>query len=377
MSNPFQQPQYPNYGPGNYGNPPNYGQGGYNQGGFGTPVNYGPYGPPPPQNSGPNWILIILGVLGGGGILLVLACCGGIMWLGTPPQASAQARQPFEVASVSLPAFPQRGPNRQTMEPGVTREEIPLGARGGFYNPPGNGGILWIYLPEGQHAPGSLPCILICGAGSTLLEGMSLGDGDVDEHIPYAKAGFAVVAYELDGPGDEEFDNARAYETFRQSRAGLVNARNALEYVLAKVPEVNPKQIYSAGHSSAGTMSLLFAEHEPRLAGCIAYAPCSDVPGFIGGARMRMLSSHQGIADFVVQSSPNTHESRLNCPVFLFHAEDDGNVDVEETKGFASRLQQNGRDVTLKVVPTGDHYDSMIEEGIPAAIQWLKTKTGK
>lgn len=369
MSNPSQQPQYPNYGPGNYG------QANYGQGSFGPPANYGPYGPPPPKNSGPNWVLIILGILGGGGILLVAACCGGILWLGSPPKASAQASQPFEVITVPLPAFPERGLNRRTMEPGITREEVSFGARGGFYNPPGHGGILWIYLPEGQHAPGSLPCILICGAGSTLLEGMSLGDGDVAEHTPYVKAGFAVVAYELDGPGEGD-DNPRAYEAFRQSRAGLVNARNALEYVLAKVPEVNPKKIHSAGHSSAGTMSLLFAEHEPRLAGCIAYAPCTDVPAFITGVRA-LSFTHPGIADFVVQSSPNTHESRLNCPVFLFHAEDDGNVDVEETEEFATRLQQKGRDVTLKIVPTGDHYDSMIDEGIPAAIQWLKTKTNK
>ena len=382
MSNPYQQPQYPNYGQPNYGQP-GYGQGNYGGGNFGAP-NYGPYGPPPPKNSGPNWILIILGVLGGGGILLVLVCCGSVMYLGSPPKASPQASQPFEVATVPLPAFPNRQPERPVVEPGVTREEISFGARGGFYNPPGHGGIFWIYLPEGQHAPGSLPCVLICGAGSTLLEGMSLtdrdddGDGDVPEHIPYAKAGFAVVAYELDGPGDDELDSPRSYEAFRQSRAGLVNARNALEYVLAKVPEVNPKQIYSAGHSSAGTMSLLFAEHEPRLAGCIAYAPCTDVQAWIGGVRARLMSSsHQGIADFVVQSSPGTHESRLNCPVFLFHAEDDGNVDVEETKAFASRLQQRGRDVTLKIAATGDHYDSMIDEGIPAGIEWLKTKSKK
>lgn len=366
MSNPFQQPQYPNYGPGNS-----------SQGNFGPPVNYGAYGPPPPKNSGPNWLLIILGVLGGGGILLVLVCCGGIAWMASPPKASPQASQPFEVASVPLPIFPERGPNRPEFEPGITREEISFGARGGYYTPPGNGGILWIYLPAGQHAPGSLPCILICGAGSTMLEGMSLSEGDVDEHTPYAHAGFAVVAYELDGPGNDAIDDPRAYDAFKQSRAGLVNARNALEYVLAKVPEVNPKQIYSAGHSSAGTMSLLFAEHEPRLAGCIAFAPCTDVPAFISVRTRLYASSHKGIADFVVQSSPSTHESRLNCPVFLFHAEDDGNVDVQETREFSSRLSARNPAVTLKIVPTGDHYDSMIEEGIPEAIEWLKTKTNK
>jgi dienelactone hydrolase len=381
MSSPFQQPQYPssgpgNYGPGNYG-PPNYGPPNYGGGNFGGP-NYGAYGPPPPKNSGPNWILIILGVLGGGGILLVLVCCGGLMYFASPPRASAQAKEPFEVASVPLPAFPERQPDRVVVEPGVTREEVSFGPQGGFYNPPGHGGKLWIYLPEGQHAPGTLPCVLICGAGSTMLTGMDLIDEDADEHFPYAQAGFAVIAYELDGPEDDELDSPRSYAAFRQSRAGLVNARNALEYALAKVPEVNSKQIYSAGHSSAGTMSLLFAEHEPRLAGCIAYAPCTDVQEWIGGMQARILSStHEGIADFVVQSSPHTHESRLNCPVFLFHAEEDENVDVQDSKDFADRLRQAGKDVTLATVPGGDHYESMIDEGIPKAIEWLKTKTGK
>jgi dipeptidyl aminopeptidase/acylaminoacyl peptidase len=98
-------------------------------------------------------------------------------------------------------------------------------------------------------------------------------------------------------------------------------------------------------------MSLLFAEHEPRLAGCIAYAPCTDVPAFIVGIRA-LAFTHQGIADFVVQSSPSTHESRLNCPVFLFHAKEDDTVDVTETEDFAGRLKQ-GSDATLKIVPTG------------------------
>ncbi len=367
MSNPFQQPQYPNYGPGNYGGPANYGQGN-----LGPPVNYGAYGPPPPKNSGPNWVLIILGILGGGGILFAAACCGGIFWLASPPKASVQASQPFEVVTVPLPAFPDRGLNRHTMEAGVTREEVSFGARDGFYSPPGHGGILWIYLPEGQHPPGSLPCVLICGAGSTLVQGMSLGDSDVPEHLPYARAGIAVVAYELDGPGERGGMETRPYETFKQSRAGLVNARNALEYTLAKIPEVNPSRIYSAGHSSAGTMALLFAEHEPRLAGCLAYAPCCDMQRQYPGMRLRVHSGAlPGLADFVVQSSPRTHESRLNCPLFLFYAQDDyGAADLPD---FADRLKQQGKDVTFVVVPAGGHYDSMIREGVPKGIEWIKT----
>jgi dipeptidyl aminopeptidase/acylaminoacyl peptidase len=124
-------------------------------------------------------------------------------------------------------------------------------------------------------------------------------------------------------------------------------------------------------------MALLFAEHEPRLAGCVAYAPCVDVPGFLGG-RMTFLSWQlPGLADFAVQSSPTTHESRLSCPVFLFHAEGDENVSVEESRSFANRLKGAGKDVTIVTVPGGDHYQSMIDQGIPKGIEWLKGKTGK
>ena len=104
MSQPYYQPQQPYQ---------NYGQ-----------MNYGPYGPPPPQKSGPNWLLIILGIVGGGGVLLALVCCGGIVYLASPPQASPQAKLPFEITTVPVPALPARGGNRQTIEPGVTREEL-------------------------------------------------------------------------------------------------------------------------------------------------------------------------------------------------------------------------------------------------------------
>ena len=44
-------------------------------------------------------------------------------------------KMPFELVTVPLPAFPARGGNRQTIEPGVTREEVSFGPRGGFaYN---------------------------------------------------------------------------------------------------------------------------------------------------------------------------------------------------------------------------------------------------
>jgi dipeptidyl aminopeptidase/acylaminoacyl peptidase len=205
------------------------------------------------------------------------------------------------------------------------------------------------------------------------------GEGNPDEYLPYVKAGYAVLAYDLDGPdytGDPE-SMKKAFEAFKASRAGLVNARNALEYAINNAPEIDPKRIYAAGHSSAATHALLFAAHEPRLAGVIAYAPAADLPKWFG-PRMRLVSMMvPGCVDFITQSSPSTHASQIKCPTFLFHAEDDMTCSIEETKAFSETLKQQGTPVALVTVTTGDHYESMINEGIPAGIKWLGEQTAK
>ncbi len=106
----------------------------------------------------------------------------------------------------------------------------------------------------------------------------------------------------------------------------------------------------------------------------LAYAACSDVPGrlraFLNAGASKVLP---GLPDFVIQSSPSTHLDRISCPVFLFHAADDSNLPIAESRTFRDKLQAAGKNVTLVETPTGDHYDAMIQVGIPQAIEWLKT----
>jgi dienelactone hydrolase len=358
----------------------------------GVPNPYGGGGvagqPPPwqqqptPKKKQPNLLLWVLAILGGGTLLFVLVCCGLVAVMFSSPGASAAAQQPFDLAQIAMPPLPEPGPRRMFDPQVVVSETTILNQTGGIYTPAGHGGKLYVYLPAGEHPPHSLPCVLICGAGSTLIQGMNLapldGQGDSAEHLPYARAGIAVVAYELDGYSEShEFPTPSEYDAFRAACAGMVNARNALEFALAKVPEVNPKQIYTAGHSSAGTAALLFAAHEPRIAGCIAYAPCTDVVGWFPGIQVRMLSSeYQGLPDFLHRSSPLTHIERIKCPTLLFHAEDDSVVEIAQTRSFADKLTGQGTEVKLSTVPSGDHYDSMINQGIPGAIEWIKEKRG-
>jgi dienelactone hydrolase len=320
---------------------------------------------------------VLLGV-GSVGLLLVCGLCGGLVWwAGSSPTASAAAREPFELASIAPPYFPERGAPTQ-IEPNIDFYEISLGAQGGFYSPPGNGGKIWLYLPSGTHPAGSLKCIAIAGAGSTMLHGMDLGDGDRPEHLPYVRAGMAVVAYEMDGPppGEDERSMQVSYEAFRASRAGMVNLRNAVDFALARVPEIDPRRIYSAGHSSAASTSLLAAAHEPRLAGCIAFAPCCDVTNDMnseipGGVRMYGMLM-PGLADFLVQSSPNTHQERIRGSVYVFHTQDDLACAFADTATLVNRLRARGVDVTFDSPPSGDHYQAMIDHGIPGAIAWLR-----
>ena len=89
------------------------------------------------------------------------------------------------------------------------------------------------------------------------------------------------------------------------------------------------------------------------------------------GSEVVQILHDAGLEDLTVRNAPINHESKLSCPILLFHARDDGIVPVADTEACAERLNMLGKSVTLVVVPAGGHYDSMIREGIPRGIAWL------
>jgi dienelactone hydrolase len=234
----------------------------------------------------------------------------------------------------------------------------------------------YVYRPVQAAAKRSLPCVLIAPAGSNLITGMDLTPEDKAEQLPYVRAGFEVVAYAIDGalaPGQtSEKELKERCAKFDSALAGMVNAGEAFNFILRNLPEVDPNRIYVAGHSSAATLALLYAEHDQRIKGCIAFAPVSDLQDRF---RPQMASLSKVLVwpeNFLAKYSPRSFESHLDCPVFLFHAEDDDNVPVQQTRNFAARLRSLGKNVTLATASHGGHHDAMIREGIPDAITWLK-----
>lgn len=229
---------------------------------------------------------------------------------------------------------------------------------------------LWVYLPE---SPGEekLPCVLIAPAGSPMIVGMPLAEGDRPEHLPYARAGFAVVAYEIDGPIPDEPSDAQFMEgvrRFQAARAGVANAELAMEFALEHLP-VDPDRIYVAGHSSAGTLALQCAWSLPGIRACVAYAPGTNVEAHLGEFADVLEEALPGTRDFLVDWNPARKAGTIPCPVFLFWAQDDGLVPAQELDALEEQLGQ----VDRVTVPTGGHYEAMLSDGIPAAIEWLRT----
>ncbi len=290
--------------------------------------------------------------------------------VGCGPRASSTGPS---AASYDVASFPERGRPRQ-IQGGIEFFDVSLA--------PGPSGKVWVYLPP-RSGKDKLPCVLIAPAGSNLVTGMDLGEGDRDEQLPYVRNGFAVVAYAIDGPmpqnpRDPDREAKQAITAFMSAEAGVADARRALDFALARFPEIDPERIYTAGHSSAGTLSLLVAEHDPRIKGCIAYAPCTDVVKRIGPQHTQAIArSVPGFEKFLTESSPLTHVHGLKCPVFLFHAQDDRNVPIGESAHFVTELKRTNPQVTFVRVQSGGHHDAMIRHGIPEAIRWLKKLAGE
>jgi len=332
------------------------------------------------------WILIIAG----SGFALLLACCGGGFFffrtLTTPPVASAQANEPFPVETLRAPEFPALGTAQGIPDTQVQLYTLDLTSANPGSTQPAARMQLRVYMPPGDHPAGSLGCVLVAPAGTNLLTGNALDDPTYHtESLPYARAGYVAITYSLDGAlpagSDDSSDDdlAAAYRGFSAAFAGLANARAALDFVLARLPQVDPKRIFAAGHSSAGSLALLFAEHEPRLKGCIAYAPQTDVEEHLS-IMLRLLAltnKFPGVVDFARRSSPQTHLARIKCPVFLFWATDDSVVTPEGTQRFATTLGGLRQDLTVKTVPTGDHFESMVDPGMGLAIEWLQGLPGE
>lgn len=234
---------------------------------------------------------------------------------------------------------------------------------------------VWLYRPT-TPAREPRPLAVIGPAGSDLLSGMQLGDGDRAEHLPWVGDGFVVVSFDIDGaaaPRETPEDRVRSMNAFARANAGVTNARRALEAALKYGGSIDDGRIFAVGHSSAATLALVTSSFEPRIDYVVAFAPVTDLETLFGPL-FAAIEKDPDLRPIVESGSPKRRLKAMKAPVFLFHASGDDTVPIADTKAFAKALEAGGIAVELRTVVGGDHYESMIAEGIPAAIEWAKAR---
>jgi dienelactone hydrolase len=314
--------------------------------------------------------------------VLVLPACGKPETKTTADQGSSPApaaapagQQPtaplaLDYGLAPLPAMVELPPFTE-IEQGIEKAVVDLGVSTGKA---GESDRLHIIRPTNRQGNQSMPCVFLAAAGATVFTGMGIADGDDAELIPYAKAGFVAIGYETDGEWADELVTGltNGFAKYRKSQAGLINARNAIDYSLKSLPEIDPKRIYAVGHSSAGRQAFLLAAIDPRIKACVSFNGVLDVIADVQQGPQEAFRFLPGDAlQFLSASSPRSWESKISCPVLLFHTTDDQVVSVERAKTAAARLQGLGKQVKLVTMP-GNHYEPMINRGIPVAIEWLQ-----
>ena len=308
------------------------------------------------------------------GILLglFLCVCGVAMMTHgfTTPVTTAmhQMANPDVATAVSAPIAPPL-PAPTHLAPHIDLYDIHMTGAG-----PGSREHILLYMPTGEEAPHSVPCVFIAPAGTPMITGSLLSPGDRAEHSPYLYRSFAVVAYDLDGPASKEPSNREvvdAIRQFRDAQYGVLNGRIAIDYVLAHVPAIDPGELFAAGHSSAASVALNLAANDSRIRAVAAYAPGVDAATRFSAKAKSALSGYVAIDEILAAASPINHINDISCPVLLFHADDDDNVTTPEFQRLVTGLESAGKKVTVATVPDGGHYESMINKGIDAGIKFL------
>lgn len=240
------------------------------------------------------------------------------------------------------------------------------------------GGVrsVWLYYPsEMPEAPMSL--VVVPPAGGTLITAPSLSEADQPEHIPYVLAGHAVVSFEMRGELGRLATEEEDIEAFIDGRAGVDDAMFAIDRALEHL-NIDEDRIYAAGHSSAGNVALLLGVEDKRIDGVIAYAAKMDIEEHFGSDLIdeATANGYPGFRQFIEWSSPIERAEEFTIPIFLFRAKQDPKVEWTNYLYFAGSTAP-GISVFNEVVEGSDHYQTMIDFGIPKALQWIDVQEGR
>ena len=230
-----------------------------------------------------------------------------------------------------------------------------------------------LYVPEHQD-PSTLGCVLIPPGWSDLTMGMHLAQEDMAEHLPYLDFNMIVAAFSISGGGEPNkgWPGSPPRREYFQAKGGIVDAQKTLDYVLHHFPTLDKSQVFASGHGSGGTLALQLTAKESRIKGCMVYAPVTWYSQYADMAyKVNAYTSIRDYTGFIYGHEPAQLVADITVPIFVYHSKQDGLVPIRQSERFIGKLKHVNPNVTLKTGETGQHYASMMEEGIPEAIMWM------
>jgi dienelactone hydrolase len=245
-----------------------------------------------------------------------------------------------------------------------------------------------VFLPTQPVKP-KLPCIFIAPSGKKPLYGQTLEEMHHWEYLNYAKAGYAVVAYDVDGPIENmnEANEAALLErpsqltisrlkAYKSSDAGVLNAKLAIDYAIARIPQIDPDAIYTAGTGAGGTLSLMVAATDKRVKAAIAYSPQTNLPKQYSSLIDTISKSVPGYKEFIDRSSPHNSIDKMTKPMFIFHDDRETATSLEDTTNFVESIKKNNSLVSLTHATDAEirSGDRMFSTSSKQAIEWLNER---
>lgn len=117
-------------------------------------------------------------------------------------------------------------------------------------------------------------------------------------------------------------DNPGKREGFYGEADDILAATN----YLAKLPYVDPKQIYLGGHSTGGTMAMLVGEYSDRYRAIFALGPVATVAHYGG----HFIYHNPKDENETIMRSPAFWLDSVKSPMYVFEGANDGNWDSIE-----------------------------------------------
>jgi dienelactone hydrolase len=249
-----------------------------------------------------------------------------------------------------------------------------------------------VFLPTNP-TKAKIPCVFIAASGTEStapFSGRSLEEMDVMNPVNFAKAGYAVVAYDVDGDigSIDIIDRVESFEerkkkilinlikAYKASDAGVLNAKLAIDYTVARIPQIDPNAMYVAGTGSGGTISLMVAATDKRIKAAIANSPYTNLPGKYSSLMETVSKSVPGYKEFIDRSSPHNNIEKMTKPIFIFHDDRLSDISLEDTTNFVSSVKQKNPAISLthdrdKNFVVGS---SMSSSSIQQSIEWLNSQ---